>query len=94
MFYVFMPCRVLLVDSIQNLTVEDTKFWTGCEYVYTVYDNGREAGSYVSRDVINHMCVGHISRDSDYDALLGCEDNCFRMMQGSQLPSHSLFMIL
>jgi predicted metal-dependent hydrolase len=29
---------------LQNIAVEETRLWTSCEYVHTVYDNGRETG--------------------------------------------------
>jgi hypothetical protein len=37
--------------------------------------------------LINTMCVGHVTRDSDFDALLGCEDNCVRVLQGSVMAA-------
>jgi hypothetical protein len=39
----------------------------------------------MSRDQINALIIEHITRDTDYDVVLGCKDNCIRIIQGSQL---------
>ena len=38
--------------------VEDTKIWTGCEFVYNLYDNGQDTAFYMSRDQINALAIG------------------------------------
>jgi hypothetical protein len=65
--------------------VEDTKIWTGCEYIYNVYDNGQDTAFFMCRDQINALTVEHITRDTDYDAVLACQDKCLRIVQGSTL---------
>lgn len=65
--------------------MEDTKIWTGCEYIYNLYDNGQDAAFYMCRDQINALTVDHISRDTDYDVVLACQDKCLRIVQGSSL---------
>lgn len=65
--------------------MEDTKIWTGCEYIYNLYDNGQDKAFYMCRDQINALAVEHISRDNDYDVILACQDKCIRVVQGSTL---------
>ena len=74
-----------LTETIQNISVEDTRIWTGCEYIYNLYDNGKDTAYFISKDRINHVVVGHVTRDVDYDAVLACQDNCIRIIHGSQL---------
>jgi hypothetical protein len=57
----------------------------GCEFIYSLYDNGQDTAFYMSRDQINSLVIEHITRDNDYDVVLGCQDNCMRIIQGSQL---------
>ena len=65
--------------------MEDTKIWTGCEYIYNLYDNGQDTSFFMCRDQINALTVEHITRDTDYDAVLACQDKCLRIVQGSTL---------
>lgn len=65
--------------------MEDTKIWTGCEYIYNLYDNGQDTAFFMCRDQINALTVEHITRDTDYDAVLACQDKCLRIVQGSTL---------
>lgn len=81
----FFKLTSSLTESIRNIAVEDTKIWTGCEYIYNLYDNGHETASYMCRDQINALTVEHISRDTDYDVVLACQDKCLRVVQGSSL---------
>lgn len=85
-----------MTENIRNISVEDTKIWCGCEYIYNLYDNGLNAAFYMCRDQINALVTEHISRDSDYDVILGCQDNCIRIVQGSNLvveiPTNSSVM--
>jgi len=39
----------------------------------------------MSRDQINGLIVDQVTRDSQYDTLLGCQDSCIRVIQGSNL---------
>ena len=81
----FFKLTSSLTESIRNIAVEETRIWTGCEYIYNLYDNGQDVALYMCRDLINALAVEHISRDTDYDVILACQDNCLRIVQGSSL---------
>jgi Bardet-Biedl syndrome 7 protein len=81
----FFKLTSSLTESIRNIAVEDTKIWTGCEYIYNLYDNGQDTAFFMCRDQINALTVEHITRDTDYDAVLACQDKCLRIVQGSTL---------
>ena len=63
------------------MAVEDTRIWTGCEFIYSLYDNGKDSSYYMSRDHINALAISHVTRDNDFDAVLGCQDACIRIIQ-------------
>jgi Bardet-Biedl syndrome 7 protein len=67
--------------------VEDTKIYTGCEFVYSSYDNGNDVAYYMCHDQINALLMEHVTRDDDYNAILGCQDNSIRVMSGSDIIS-------
>lgn len=89
----FFKLTSSLTETIQSISVEDTRIWTGCEYIYNLYDNGKDTAYFISKDKINNVIVINLTRDSDYDAVLACQDNCIRIIHGSQLyleiPFHS-----
>lgn len=35
----------------------------------------------MSRDHINSLIIDRVSKDSDFDTILGCQDNCIRVIQ-------------
>jgi Bardet-Biedl syndrome 7 protein len=74
-----------LTENIQNIAVEDTRIWTGCEYIYNLYDNGKEAGYYTSNGHINELLVTHLTRDNDFDIVFACQDKYIRIVHGSSL---------
>ena len=39
----------------------------------------------MSRHQINALIIEHITLEQDYDVILGCQDSCLRIIQGSQL---------
>jgi Bardet-Biedl syndrome 7 protein len=81
----FFKLTSSLTETIQNIGVEDTRIWTGCENIYNLYDNGVDTGFYISKDTINHLIVAKVTRDSDYDTVLACQDSCIRIIYTSQL---------
>lgn len=81
----FFKLTSSLTESIRNIAVEETKIWTGCEYIYNLYDNGQDVALYMCRDLINALAVEHISRETDHDVILACQDNCLRIVQASSL---------
>ena len=74
-----------LTETIKHIAVEDTRIWTGCEHIFNIYDSGKDVAFFMCRDQINSLYVDHVSRDSDYDAVLGCRDNCIRVIHASEL---------
>jgi Bardet-Biedl syndrome 7 protein len=67
------------------MVVEDTKIWTGCEFIYSLYDEGRDSGFYMCSDRINDLAVEFVTREAEQDAILACQDSHVRVVQGSQL---------
>lgn len=74
-----------LTETIQNIAVEGTKIWTGCECIYNLFDNGKDIALYAAKDQINDLVVGHLIRNNEFDTILACQDNCIRIVQNSQL---------
>lgn len=81
----FFKLTSSLTENIQNIAVEDTRIWTGCEYIYNLYDNGKEAGYYTSNGHINDLLVTHLTRDNDFDIVFACQDKYIRIVHGSTL---------
>lgn len=44
------------------------------EYVCNLFDNGRDTHFFMSPDRINALECMHVTRDTEYDAVLGCQD--------------------
>ena len=81
----FFKLTSSLTETIQNIAVEDTRIWTGCENIYNLFDNGVDTGFYISKDSINDLLVARVTRDNDYDTVLACQDSCIRIIHTSQL---------
>lgn len=74
-----------MTETINHIFVEDTKIYTGCEFVYSSYDNGNDVAYYMCHDHINAMLMEHVTRDDQYNAVLGCQDNCIRIISESSV---------
>ncbi|KAJ1416466.1 hypothetical protein B484DRAFT_454267 [Ochromonadaceae sp. CCMP2298] len=81
----FFKLTSSLTETIQNIAVEDTRIWTGCENIYNLCDNGVDSAFYISKDRINDLLVAKVTRDSDFDTVLACQDSCIRIIHGSTL---------
>ncbi|RYH22336.1 hypothetical protein EON65_19375 [archaeon] len=81
----FFKLTSSLTETIQSIAVEDTRIWTGCEHIYNLFDNGKDAAYYVARGQINELLVSHLTRENDFDAILACQDKYIRIIHGSQL---------
>ena len=44
--------------------------------MYNLFDNGTDVNFFMSPDRINDLMCLHITRDTEYDAVLGCQDRC------------------
>ena len=65
----------------------------GAEYIYNQFDDGKDVHFYMAPDKINALTVGHITRSSQHDAILACQDSQLRVIQVPTLTSfaqHSL----
>lgn len=81
----FFKLTSSLTETIQCVAVEDTRIWTGCEHIYNLYDNGKDAAYYVAKGQINDLAVSHLTKENDFDAILACHDKYIRIVHGSQL---------
>ena len=50
-----------------------------------MYENGHDVAFYMCHDQINALTTDYVSRDHDYDAILGCQDSTIRVVAGSDL---------
>eukprot|EP00981_Chlorochromonas_danica_P004752 scaffold954_cov173-Ochromonas_danica.AAC.38 len=81
----FFKLTSSLTETIQNIAVEDTRIWTGCEHIYNLYDNGKDLTYYVSKGQINDLTVSHLTKENEFDVILACQDKYIRIVHGSQL---------
>ena len=81
----FFKLTSSLTESINHIYVEDTNIWTSCEYIYNAYENGADVGFYMCHDQIHSMEMDYVSKQSEYSAILGCQDSAIRIINGSTL---------
>ena len=81
----FFTLSSSLSEDIEGIWIEDTLVWTQCEYICNQYDDGKDLAFFMSRDVINCMSVNRVLHAQLFDAVLGCQDNNIRFMQGPDL---------
>jgi Bardet-Biedl syndrome 7 protein len=81
----FFKLTSSLTEDINSIAVEDTRIWTGCESIYNLYDNGKDAGYYKSNGLLNDLLVTHLTRENDFDVIFGCQDKYIRIIHGSTL---------
>ncbi len=74
-----------LTEQVRSIVVDETKIWSSCEFIYNMYDNGNDAAFFMSADVINAIAIDKITRETEYEAILACQDNRLRVIQGSSL---------
>lgn len=79
----FFKLTSSLTETIQQLSTEDTRIWTTCEYLHNVYDNGKEMAYYISPGQINALLVCHLTRENEYDTILACHDRYIRILHVS-----------
>jgi len=76
----FFKLTSSLTETIMNIVVEDTRIFTGCEYIYNLYDNGQDTAFYMCRHQINSLVISQLHSDLMWDVLLGCQDSCIRII--------------
>lgn len=70
-----------LSETLSGLYVQDTRIWSTGEFVYNVFDNARDKHFYMAPDRINDMTCTRVTRDTEVDAVLACQDRKIRIMQ-------------
>jgi len=83
----FFELNSNLEEQIQNLHVEETTIWTGCEYIYNRYDDGNDVEFFQCPDKVNSIEYNYFSGRQQYDALLGCQDRCIRVVSDGTLTN-------
>ena len=81
----FFKLTSSLTETIRNILVDETKIYTGCEFIYNLYDNGQDTAFYMCNDIINGIAIDNITRDYDFDTILACQDRCLKLIQVSHL---------
>lgn len=74
-----------LTEEMRNIVVDDTKIWSSCEFIYNLYDNGQDTAFHMCADQINAIAIDKVTRETEYEAILACQDNRLRIIQGSAL---------
>lgn len=49
------------------------RIWTGCEFICSAYDDGRDAASYMCGERITAVTVAEITGNDALDVVLGCQ---------------------
>lgn len=49
------------------------RIWTGCEYICSAYDDGRDAAFYMCHDRITSLVAASLTQGDSVDAVLGCQ---------------------
>ena len=81
----FFKMQSSLVEPIHHMVVDESHLFTGCEYVFNQYDEGRDDGFFMCHDKINAMVVRRVDGGGGHYAILGCQDRCVRIVVGSDL---------
>lgn len=81
----FFKLTSTLTEPIRKILVEDTRIWTGCENIYNLFDDGKDAAYFISRGQVNDLIIAHVTRDTDFETVLGCQDKFIRIVRASSL---------
>jgi Bardet-Biedl syndrome 7 protein len=79
----FLKFNSNLTETIHTMFVEDVKMWTGGEFAYNMFENGKDVNFYTSTDRINALTVESITDANTMDCVLGCEDRLVRVIAGN-----------
>ena len=80
----FLTFNSNLTETISSLFVEDVKMWTGGEFAYNLFENGKDIHFYASSDRINALTVDNITDEGSMDCILGCEDRVVRVIKENE----------
>ncbi|KAH8064936.1 hypothetical protein JL722_1826 [Aureococcus anophagefferens] len=76
-----------LVEPIHHMAVDESLLFTGCEYVYNRYDDGRDDGFFMCHDKINAMVVRPKPGGGGHRVVLGCQDRTRRPSRSASARS-------
>lgn len=72
-------------EQIHHIASNFPRIWMGCECIYSFFDNSVESDQFhMARHTINCMLVDRIAQEYDFEAALGCQDDCIRIIRGSE----------
>ena len=86
----FFTMKSSLTENIhqihaQGKDIKDTQIWIACECIFSQSKESNQINFFQCPDFINDACVGHIIDQKHGDAVLGCQDNCIRIIRGDTL---------
>lgn len=63
----------LVVCSSPRTLTPFFRIWTGCDYICSGYDDGRDAAFYMCHDRIGALVTANLTGGNALDAVLGCQ---------------------
>ncbi|CAM9371775.1 unnamed protein product [Ectocarpus sp. 13 AM-2016] len=73
-----------LSETIHHMAVQNDRIWTGCDYICSAYDDGKDSAFYMCHDRISSLVAASVSGTDSVDAVLGCQDQCIRVVKASR----------
>lgn len=52
---------------------DEVRIWTGCDYICSAYDDGKDSAFYMCHDRISSLVAASVSGTDSVDAVLGCQ---------------------
>lgn len=89
----FFKLTSSLSETMHHLAVDGTKIFTGCEYIFNLYDDGRDAAFYMCHDRINALTIAPLYGSTDMNTILGCQDRCLRILNGQSCEVQEEFPV-
>ena len=74
-----------LTDDITNLEVIDTRLFVFTDFAAMVFEETTEKAFYTTQERINCSCVVPLKVNEAWVALIGCQDRCLRIVDGTAL---------
>lgn len=73
-----------------NVHMYPCRLWTGCDFICSAYDDGKDASFYMCHDRIGSLTMANLTTGgSRLDAVLGCEASA-----QTSYPVHSLIVVV
>ena len=67
--------------------IDNVTIWVCGDYIMSRFENCIDAGFYMSNDRINHLTIEFdLGQPPNLLAILGCQDNCVRVVNGDYFP--------